>query len=172
MKEKWKDIRGYEGRYQVSNFGNVRTLNYKRTGQTRIMTGTTDIRGYKNIAFREGGVGSKQKHYMVHRLVAEAFIQNPENKPFVNHKDGDRANNIVENLEWCTRQENEEHKVYVLGRPSGHCIPPKPVICVETGKRYPSVSRAAEEMGVYQGAISIALTSERRTSCGYHWRYA
>lgn len=172
MIEEWKDIIGWEGRYQVSNLGNVRTLNYKRTGQTRLMTGLTDVRGYKSIAFREGGAGSRQKHYVVHRLVAMAFIPNPENKPFVNHKDGNRANNRVDNLEWCTRRENEAHKVYTLGHPSGCCIPPKPVICVETEMRYPSISRAAEEMGVCQGAISIALTSEHRTSCGYHWRYA
>lgn len=171
MNEEWKDIPGFEGKYQISSLGNVRTLNYKRTKQTRLMNGVTDVRGYKCIAFREGGVGSKQKHFMVHRLVAGSFIPNPDNKPFVNHKDGDRSNNKVDNLEWCTRAENEKHKIYELGHPSGSMIPPKKVICIETGKEFESVSEAARQMGVCQGAISFALAVKDRTSCGYHWRY-
>ena len=172
MNEVWKDIIGWEGKYQVSNLGRVRTLNYKRTNQIRIMSGVTDIRGYKCIAFREGGAGSRQKHFMVHRLVAQAFIPNPEGKPFVNHRDGNRKNNNASNLEWCTREENEKHKIYVLGHPSGSVIPPKKVICVETGQVYPSVSSAARAIGVSQGAISFALKDEWRVSHGYHWKYA
>lgn len=171
MNEEWKDIPGFENKYQISNFGRVKTLNYKRTKQPRIMNGITEIRGYSCIAFREGGAGSKQRHFMVHRLVAQAFIPNPDNKPFVNHKDGNRSNNKVDNLEWCTRAENEEHKIYTLGHCSGYCIPPKPVLCVETGIKYRSISEAARQMGVRQGAISFALTAKYRTSCGYHWKY-
>lgn len=171
MNEEWKDIPGFEGKYQISSLGRVRTLNYKRTKQIRIMNGVTDVRGYKCIAFREGGVGSKQKHFMIHRLVAGSFIPNPENKPFVNHKDGDRCNNSAGNLEWCTRAENEKHKIYVLGHASGSMIPPKRVRCVETGEEFESISSAARKMGVCQGAISCALTADYRTSCGYHWKY-
>ena len=171
MNEEWKNIDGWEGRYQISSMGRVRTNNYKRTGKVKIMNGVTDIRGYKNIAFREGGAGSKQKHFMVHRLVAKAFIPNPNNKPFVNHLNGNRSDNRVENLEWCTKEENEIHKIYVLKKPSGAMIPPKPVRCIETGETYRSVTSAAKALGVRQGAISFALTGEHHTSCGYHWEY-
>lgn len=135
------------------------------------MNGVTDIRGYKSISFREGGSGSKQKHFMIHRLVAQTFIPNPDKKPFVNHKDGDRSNNKVDNLEWCTKTENERHKIYVLGHASGSMLPPKKIICVETGKEFESVSAAAREMKVSQGAISNALRDTWRVSCGMHWRY-
>ena len=167
--EIWKDILGWEGRYQVSNFGRIKTLNYKRTKTPRIMNGITDIRGYKSIAFRVGGAKSKQKHYMIHRLVAQAFIPNPNNKPFINHKDGNRANNVVGNLEWCTKEENERHRCYILEHHTG--IPPKPVRCVETGEKFLSESEAARAKGVTQGAISLAVLSGSR-SAGYHWKQA
>ena len=129
MNEEWKDIPGFEGKYQISSLGRVRTLNYKRTKQIRIMNGVTDVRGYKCIAFREGGAGSKQKHFMIHRLVADSFIPNPENKPFVNHKDGDRCNNSADNLEWCTRAENEKHDICARSCERFNDTPKKSEMC-------------------------------------------
>ena len=170
--EEWKDIPGWEGRYMISSFGRVKTLDYKRTGREAIMRGLTDIRGYKNIAFRVGGAGSKQKHFMVHRLVANAFIPNQLNKPFVNHKNGDRKDNRVENLEWCSKSENEVHKIYTLGKTSGSMIPPKKIMCVETGQVFKSERDAAKFAGVTQGAISAAVRGKSKVSGGYHWRYA
>lgn len=170
--EHWKDIKGWEGRYQISNNGRVRTLNYKRTGRVQVLTGFTDIRGYKSVHFRIGGAGSKKKYYLIHRLVAELFVPNPENKPFVNHKNGKRDDNRADNLEWVTRSENEKHKIYVLNKKSGALILPKPVRCIETGEIFPSQAEAARKNGVTQGAISLAIYGKTKTSAGYHWEFA
>ena len=172
-KEIWKDIKGFEGRYQVSNFGNVRTLNWKHSGKIRLMSPDHTPNGYLTMVFRLGGAGSKQKHPLVHRLVAQAFIPNPENKPYVNHIDGNKLNNRIDNLEWVTRAENEKHKIYTLGHPSGSMIPPKPVRCVETGKTYPSISEASRQTGASQTGISRVVRKDKwhKTAGGYHWEY-
>ena len=94
----WKDIPGYEGLYQVSNTGQVRSLNYRQTGKTKILKQHTDKNGYKKVGLSKNG---KVKTYAVHRLVAKAFISNPNNLPYVNHKDENPSNNAVWNLEWC-----------------------------------------------------------------------
>lgn len=94
-KEIWKDIQGYEGLYQVSNLGRVKSL-YK--GGT-ILKGSVNNRGYHIVMLYKGG---KYKHLLIHRLVAQAFISNPQKLPQVNHKDEDKFNNSVSNLEWCT----------------------------------------------------------------------
>ena len=99
MKEIWKDINGYEGLYQVSNLGNVKSL---KTNKILSPVG----KEYKHVILYNKG---DRKTLKIHRLVAEAFIPNPENKPQVNHKDEDKYNNIVENLEWCTHEENMNH---------------------------------------------------------------
>lgn len=169
--EEWIDIPGWEGKYQISSFGRIKSLRFNGGKKQKILKCTYDVRGYECISFRIGGTGSKQKHFMVHRLVAKMFIPNPQEKPFVNHKDGNRKNNRAYNLEWVTKEENERHKIYVLGSISGTCIPPKKIICVETGKKYPSISKAAKAVGVSQGAISNALCGRTKTSSGFHWRY-
>lgn len=101
--EEWRDIQGYEGLYQVSSCGRVKTLNYKRTGQERIMKQVTNSGGYKFVNLYKNG---EKKYYQVHRLVATAFIDNPNNYPCVNHKDECKYNNFVENLEFCTHEYN------------------------------------------------------------------
>ena len=102
-KRVWKDIPGFEGKYQVSNTGQVRTLNYKRTGQTKILKQGIGTHGYKIINLYKN---HSSKTYTVHRLVAQAFIPNPNNYPVVNHKDENKHNNAVWNLEWASYSYN------------------------------------------------------------------
>lgn len=114
MKEMWKDIAGYEGKYQISSLGKVKIFNYKNTKNVRIMKDFIDGRGYIRACLCKNGIG---KFYSVHRLVAEAFIPNPENKITVNHKDGNKLNNKVDNLEWNTYAENNIHAIVNNLRP-------------------------------------------------------
>lgn len=102
-KQIWKDIPGYEGLYQVSNTGKVRSLNYKGTGKKKIWKYAITVNTYKKIALYKNG---EIKYYYIHRLVAQAFMPNPNNYPVVNHKDENKSNNVVWNLEWCTQQYN------------------------------------------------------------------
>ena len=103
MEEIWKDIKGYEGHYKVSNLGNVKSFKYGK--ETLLKRRLTD-RGYDTAMLYDKG---KQKCFKIHRLVAQAFIPNLENKSEVNHIDGNKLNNSVDNLEWCTHKENITH---------------------------------------------------------------
>ena len=106
MEEVWRDVVGYEDYFLVSNLGNVYS---KRSG--KLSKQFRRKNGYMTVANKIGGRCGKNVCFKVHRLVAEAFIPNPENKPFVNHLDSVRSNNTVENLEWVTPKENSEHAV-------------------------------------------------------------
>lgn len=120
MAEIWKDVECFEGLYQVSNLGRVKSL--KRVIEQKNINGTPYIRaiqekilkpqihknGYVCVGFTVNG---KVYGRLVHRLVAQAFVPNPSNKPEVNHKDGNKENNSMENLEWCTARENQMHSI-------------------------------------------------------------
>lgn len=122
MKEIWKDIKGYEGLYQVSSLGHIKSLEritigknrhgeFERIVPERILEGFYNKKGYVRIGLLKNG---KVKMYLAHRLVAEAFIDNPENLPQVNHIDGIKDHNEVKNLEWCTPIYNIQHS-YKIG---------------------------------------------------------
>ena len=116
----WKDIEGYEGLYQVSDKGEVRSLdrterskgNSYRQRKGMLLKQRIDKYGYYKVNLYKD---SKLKTFVVHRLVAVAFVDNPMDLPVVNHIDGDKTNNHFSNLEWCTVQENTHHATYVLG---------------------------------------------------------
>lgn len=107
--EIWRDIKGYEGKYQVSNLGNVRSLMYhnaKGIKRISLLKPATDGKGYLRCALSKNNILTTFK---VHRLVAQAFIPNPNNYPQINHIDGNKKNNKVDNLEWCTNSINQIH---------------------------------------------------------------
>jgi hypothetical protein len=110
--EIWRDIPGYENKYQISNFGRVKSLPRKtktnRVVSEKILKQEVHYKGYKAIRF----YSSEKKgciKFFIHRLVAISFIPNPEKKPIVNHKDGDKANNVIHNFEWVSESENTKH---------------------------------------------------------------
>ena len=128
MDEIWKDVNGYYGLYQISNFGRVRSLPrldnvvysngtiWSRKRKGLILRQQNSNKGYKLVSLYKEGVGCS---HFVHRLVAIEFLPNPYDLPQVNHKDGDKNNNAVSNLEWCTCDENIEHAFKIGLRKSG-----------------------------------------------------
>lgn len=173
--EIWKDIDGYEGFYQVSNLGKVRSLDrYARNGrffEGKTLSSCDNGCGYLVVNLQVDG---KNKMHTVHRLVAKAFIPNEHNLPQVNHKDGDKSNNNIDNLEWCNNSMNMKHayKIGLVERPFGRKQRSKEIICVETGVHYIDSIEAGKAIKRNSSSIRECCRGERKTCGGYHWRYA
>lgn len=164
MEEIWKTIVGYD-EYQISNMGNVKSLNYRRTGKEKILKPVKNTDNYAQVGLYKQG---KRKCYLVHRLVAEAFIENPNNLPELNHIDEDKTNNAASNLEWCDSKQNINYGTRnqrVAEKLS------KQVLCVETGKIYTSTHQVERELGFSKGNISSACNSRLKQAYGFHWKY-
>ena len=120
MIECWKDIKGYEGAYQISNTGRVKSIikwdlnKRKYICEETILTPTDNGYGYLIVSLRKN---TKKKNHYVHRLVAEAFVTNPKGMPYVNHIDYDKKNNNHSNLEWCNQKDNILHSVERMRHP-------------------------------------------------------
>lgn len=166
MKEIWEKIIGFDGKYQVSNLGNIKSFHRKVDGynvKQKVQQGYSIVHLHKN---------GKSFYLRVHRLVAVAFIPNPENKPQVNHIDGDKLNNSVDNLEWCSCRENILHKFNVLGYKNNGGKPKRRVLCCETGIEYASTKDAERATGIRFSSIADAAMhrSGHRTAGGFHWK--
>lgn len=163
MKEVWKEIELFDGRYEASSFGRIR--NSKRKN---ILTPNTNKFGYERVGIRPV-VGCRRKlTYSVHRLVAMTFIPNPDGKPQVNHVNGDKSDNKIENLEWCTCSENCKHKYDSLGQKQYNM---KKVRCIETGEVFESMSKAAAKYETSQGAIGSMIRGLSPRAGGKHWEF-
>ena len=164
--EIWRDIEDYEGLYQISNKGRVKSLKY---GKERIRTPVINNSGYLNIILYKN---TEAQHRLVHRLVAEAFIPNLENKPQINHKDENKLNNCVENLEWirhidnCNYGSRNERVADSLSKPilqyskSGDFI-----------REWKSASEVKRVLGIDNSHIIHCCKGKRKSSGGFVWRY-
>ena len=193
MKEIWKDIKGYEGYYQISNFGKVKSVErivehkpYNLTVKESIRKLKLDTKGYYYLMLSKNGIIKNTK---VHQLVANAFIPNPLNKPCVNHIDGNKLNNNVNNLEWVTYKENSQHarrtglfseesnkkslRALAIYRENVK----KPILKLKNDivlETYSSIAEAARLNNLSPSNISATLRhKDGRTQCGgYQWKYA
>ena len=150
--EEWRDIKGYEGKYQVSNLGRVKSLNYRGNTNKEHILKPRELRGgYRQIKLYKNG---SREYYLIHRLVAETFIPNPNNLPCVNHKIDNfehRSDNRVENLEWCNHKYNNNYGNRNKRISDSH---KKPIICITTGEKYNSIIDTSHKYNVNRFSIS------------------
>ena len=168
MNEIWKDVKGYEGLYQVSNLGNIKSFHKRSYGN---LLKLPIKKGYFQVGLRKNGI---RKYYQVHRLVAEAFIENKQNLPQVNHKDENKLNNDVNNLEWCTVSYNNCYgtrleRVYFNNKSR------KPVIYFNlkdnSTREFTSVMQASRETGINASSICHSCRNKDNMPRKYVWRY-
>ena len=183
MEEIWKDIKGYEGLYQVSNLGRVKRLPYvielitskgnfiKKSYKESILKCSLARNGYKRVTLRKNSV-AQYKH--VHRIVAESFIPNTNNYPCINHKDENKTNNNVSNLEWCSYSYNNTYGDLKAKRARTYSINHSRKIEMRSMlgrvvKKFNSVKEAASFLGGTSTSIDRALNGTRKTAYGYKW---
>ena len=168
MQEIWKDIEGYEGAYQISNFGRIKN-------KIKILSPQINNCGYLRIIL-------KNKHYSIHRLVALAFLPNPENKPQVNHIDGNKTNNYVTNLEWVTASENQKHnyknlhfKPPMLGKKGKNHVASKNIYQFDIYnnfiKKWDSIIEASNSLNINSCNIVNCAKGNRKTAGKFIWKY-
>lgn len=161
------DIEGYEGLYAVTSCGRV--WSYKRN---KFLKPYKEHRGYLRVDLMKDGVNT---HHKIHRLVAKAYIQNPNNLKQVNHKDENKENNIVNNLEWCTNYYNshygtKNHRIGMANK--NHPSFSKKVFCVELDQTFESISEATRKTGVSVSQISRCCNGIYKSAGKLHWKHA
>lgn len=165
--EIWKDIKGWEGLYQVSSHGRVKSFRKK---EPRLLSTCIGIHGYCVVLLHDGN--GHRKNERVHRLVAQTFIPNPNNYPYINHKDEDKTNNHVENLEWCTAEYNSNFGTCKsrIGNSNS-----RPILKYDLEgnfiREYKSMSEAERIEGINHASICICCSGKVSYQCGYIWIY-
>ena len=159
--EHWRAIAGYEGLYEVSDQGRVKSLNYKRTRNEKILKPIKHTGGYFQVILHKDG---KVKNTLVHRLVADAFIPNPNNLKTVNHKDEVKTNNVASNLEWMSQADNKRYSanksVQMFDKSTGELL-----------ATFPSICEAWRVTGIANPSISACCLGKRKSAGGYVWKY-
>lgn len=173
MEEIWKDIPGYEGLYQASNLGQIRSLDrtveYVKHYSDRDVKAVHKFKGrVLKQTFTSGYLGvllsvdGKTKDVLVHRLVASTFVENFDSKPQVDHKDGDRTNNRADNLIWVTSKENHANTISKGKHTCQQLFKQKKIIDVDTGEIFDSMLSAENKYNIPRGRISSAIKSNQR----------
>ena len=157
MKEIWKDIPNYDN-YQASNLGNIKN---KKTG--KILKPYKNTNGYLQVELWKNNKGKK---IVVHKIIANTFLSNINNLSQINHKDENKLNNNINNLEFCTAKYNANYGTRNLRLSS-------PVLCIELGKKYNSIKEASKDLKIYSTGISHCCSDSKhyKTAGGYHWSY-
>lgn len=174
MTEIWLPIEGYENLYEVSNLGRVRRLESVVTNKNgvklkvpgKLLKPGTNTCGYLLVNLCKNGI---RRNFLIHRLVSQAFLPNPDKKPQVNHLSEDKQNNSVENLEWCSAKENTNYGT--RNKRASEKLS-KPVLCIELNQIFPSLTEAARHFNATSSNLHYALNGKTRTCAGYHWEYA
>ena len=181
MTEVWKDIEGYEGRYQVSNLGNVKSLNYGGHGYEKNLTPKVNNSGRLWVELMKDG---EKKQFLIHRLVGFAFIPNPMNLPQINHMDENPKNNRVDNLEWCTGLYNvryylERHPNIARERKTPSRRNRKIGLKINqidsdgcVVKTWDDVREIVNNVGYSQWSITQCCDGKRHRAYGFEWQYA
>ena len=172
--ENWQPVKGYDGIYEVSDKGRVRSLKFCKE---RILKPIKDPGGYLRVNLCKEG---KVKLTLVHRIVAEAFIQNPNNLETVNHKDEVKTNNVVSNLEWMSKRDNNNYGTHNKRVSETQINDPNKSKEVQmfdkkTGElleTFPSINEAARVTGIKRASISHCCTGISKSAGGYIWRYS
>lgn len=180
--EIWRDIKGYEGLYQISNLGRVKSLPKRHSHKETYILKPSCIKGYLRVFLTKNNVS---KSTSIHRLLAIEFIDNPENKPYVNHIDGNKSNNDIKNLEWCTQKENCIHAIKtglnnILKNPymqRGDKHPnSKPINQYDLEnnfiKRWGSSGEIKRKMNINVYHVILCCKGKRKTAYKYKWKYA
>ena len=160
----YRDIKGFEGHYKISEYGDI--LNVK-TGKLRKLRSNVK-HGYIDVDLYKDG---KAYYKRVNRLVAEAFLENPNNYPQVNHKDEDKTNNNVDNLEWCDSKYNHNYGTWREKRRGKNNYGARKVICITTGKIFDTIREAAKFYNLKPNNINMCLKGKSKTAGGYSWKY-
>lgn len=169
--EKWKPIVGYENYYLVSNLGRIKSIidNHNNVRKTeKILKTNNNNSGYQYVSLY-GDKHRKGVHFLVHRIVAEAFVDGYENGMEVNHKDGNKGNNRADNLEWVSHIDNHIHRVYTV-KHYAKKLSPKKIECVETGEKFMSAALAAKTKNINRSLLCRSARTATRAG-GFHWRY-
>lgn len=153
------DIEGYEELYAIDKYGNI--WSYRKNMFLKPFL----ARGYHKVRLYKDG---SSKQFLVHRLVAKAFIPNPHKLPQINHKDENKKNNFVDNLEWCDTKYNINYGSHNRNVSKKHC---KKVYCVELNTTFESAKEAAEKLGIFKSNIAKCCKGKYKTTGGYHWKY-
>ena len=165
MVEIWKDIRDYENLYQGSNLGRVKSIKF---GKERILKTFKNKDGYLQVGLWKN---NKRKIFLVHRLVAQAFLDNPNNLPEVNHKDENKLNNVVSNLEWCDRTYNVNYGTAIERMIK---TVSKPVLQFTLDGKFVrewESTRECERNGYNHGAVVSCCKGKQKTHKDFIWRY-